>query len=181
MEPLDFLFDLLWVNLCLAILQLLILIPGHREEMALLKKSLEVGHQLLISPRHWVSGICYPVHLSGHLLDSPGQPVQPLHERSRVEPGPLPRWPQYLNNLCECLLLPLLPSSQRHCDLLRLALFFVRYWTQTSNLWPLTLLFEPCTLHARALLGLFWVPFALSFVLRTADTPARKLIKNSKG
>jgi len=62
-------------------------------------------------------------------------------------------------------------------DLLRLALPFVHYRTRSSYLRPLAPLFEPRALHARALLGLFRVSFALGLVLRTADAPARKLNK----
>jgi len=52
MEPLDLLFNLLRVDLCLAVLRLLVLIPGRCEESALLKKGLEAGRQSLIASGH---------------------------------------------------------------------------------------------------------------------------------
>ena len=75
LEPLDLLLDLLRVDLCLAVLQLLVLVPWCRKKAALLEKRFEAGRQSLISPRHRASGIRNPVHLPGHLLHSPGQPV----------------------------------------------------------------------------------------------------------
>jgi len=113
--------------------------------------------------------------------------VHYVQEQPRVKPGLFPRWPWYFNNvvvvvdLCNHLLpLLLLPSLWRHCDLLHLALSLVHYQIWTPHLWPLALLLEPGALHAHTLLGLLWVPFTLSFVLRTTDTPARKLIKIAK-
>jgi len=50
MESLDFLLDLLRVDLCLAILRFLVLVPRRREETALLKKSLKAGAQAVVGP-----------------------------------------------------------------------------------------------------------------------------------
>ena len=107
--------------------------------------------------------------------------VQLLQEQSRVKPGLLPRWPRHLDDDLgdRLLLLELLPPSSRHHDLLHLAFPLVHYRTWTTHLQPLAPLLEPCTLHTHVLLGLFWVPFTLGLVLRTADTPARRLIKKS--
>jgi len=66
------------------------------------------------------------------------------------------------------------------CDCLSLALVAAGPGPGTPHLWPLALLLEPGALHACALLGLFWVPFALSIVLGTTDAPARKSIKSRK-
>jgi len=48
LEPLYLLFDLLRVDLRLAVVRLLVLVPRCREETALLEKGLEAGAQAVV-------------------------------------------------------------------------------------------------------------------------------------
>jgi len=118
MEPLNFLFDLLQVDLRLTVLLVLVLVPGRRKESALLEKSLEACRQPLVPSGHRAGSVHDLAHLASHLFHHSGQPVQSFQEWPRVKPGLFPRWPRYfddivvvIGNLCRCLLLLALLAS----------------------------------------------------------------------
>jgi len=78
LEPLDFLFNLLWVNLCLTVLLILVLVPRCCKEPALLEKGLEARP----SASDWSSP---------PLLQSTGPTVPGM---AQGQTWTFPRWPQ---------------------------------------------------------------------------------------